>query len=193
MVMSTTCVVCLKKSQDYTIECACCGKTYCSDRCREQDHQPKLTHHKWHDYKHIYQQIMSLDQHIRLITICDINGKITYSDYREGIENLLSSEESKKSLKLAIDAWRTRSSLAPKTGRGKYVLAEYEKVKRITMPLGQNHLLYITTEVQAGHIDIIHNILEFPEQNRIIKEEVLLYIFFIELLLLNCLLPQLSY
>jgi len=162
--MSTTCVVCLKKSQDYAIECYCCRKTYCSDRCREQDHQVKITHHNWHDYKRIYGQIMNLDPNIRLITICDINGKIMYCDYREGTENLLSPEESKKSLKLAIDAWKTRSSLAPKIGRGKYVLAEYEKVKRITMPLGKNHLLYITTEVQADHTSIIRKILELPAQ-----------------------------
>ncbi|MFL6419252.1 MAG: hypothetical protein ACJ71P_07550 [Nitrososphaeraceae archaeon] len=68
------------------------------------------------------------------------------------------------SLKLAIDAWKTRSSLAPKIGRGKYMLAEYEKVKRITMPLGQNHVLYITTEVQADHNSIIHKILELAVQ-----------------------------
>ena len=109
---------------------------------------------------------MNLDPKNRLITICDINGKIMYSDYREGTENLLSPEESKKSLKLAIDAWKTRSSLAPKIGRGKYVLAEYEKVKRITMPLSKNHLLYITTEVQADHTSIIRKILELPAQRQ---------------------------
>jgi hypothetical protein len=89
-----------------------------------------------------------------------------YSDYREGTENLLSPEESKKSLKLAIDAWKTRSILAPKIGTGKYVLAEYEKVKRITMPLGKNHLLYVTTEVQADHDSIIHRILELATQKQ---------------------------
>jgi hypothetical protein len=109
---------------------------------------------------------MNIDPNIRLVTICDINGKIMYSDYREGIENLLSPEESKRSLKLAIDAWRTRSSLAPRIGRGKYVLAEYEKVKRITMPLGKNHLVYITTEVQINHDKIIRRILELPEQEK---------------------------
>ena len=166
MDMSTTCVVCLKKSQDYAIECSCCGKTYCSDRCREQDHQPKLTHHKWRDYKRIYEQIMNMDSKIRLITICGINGKIMYSDYREGTENLLSPEESKKSLKLAIDAWKTRSSLAPKIGKGKYVLVEYEKVKRIAMPLGKNHLLYITTEVGADHSSVIGKIGELAAQKQ---------------------------
>ena len=79
---------------------------------------------------------------------------------------MLSPEESKKSLKLAIDAWRTRSSLAPKIGRGKYVLAEYEKVKRITMPLGKNHLLYLSTEVQADHDSIIHRTLELLAQKQ---------------------------
>jgi adenine specific DNA methylase Mod len=35
-------------------------------------------------------------------------------------------------------------------GKGKYVLAEYEKIKRITMPLNDEHLLYITTEPEAN-------------------------------------------
>jgi hypothetical protein len=34
---------------------------------------------------------------------------------------------------------------------GMYVLAEYEKVKRITMPFGDDLLLYLTTEVGADH------------------------------------------
>jgi hypothetical protein len=166
MDMSTTCVLCGKKSQDYAIECYCCGKTYCSDICKEQDHQVKFIHHAWHDYKRIYEQIMNMDPKIRLVTICDINGKMMYSDYREGVENLLTPEESKKSLKLAINAWKIRSGLTPKIGKGKYVLAEYEKVKRITMPLGKNHLLYITTDVQADHSSMIRKILELAAQKQ---------------------------
>jgi hypothetical protein len=45
----------------------------------------------------------------------------------------LTPEESKMSLDLAINAWKTRGELAPKIGKGKYVLAEYEKSKRITL------------------------------------------------------------
>jgi hypothetical protein len=166
MDMSTTCVFCARKSQDYAIECYCCGKTYCSDRCKEQDHQVKFTHHKWHDYKHIYEKIINMDPNIRVVTICDINGKMMYSDYREGIENLLTSEESKKSLNLAVNSWKIRSKLAPKIGKGKYVLAEYEKVKRITIPLGKNHLLYITTEVEADHSSIIRKVVELALQKQ---------------------------
>jgi hypothetical protein len=35
---------------------------------------------------------------------------------------------------MALDSWKKRTKLAPSIGKGKYVLAEYEKVKRITIP-----------------------------------------------------------
>jgi plasmid stability protein len=110
------------------------------------------------DYRKLYQDIMELDPKIRLVTICDIDGRVMYSEHREGVRNLLTPEESKKSLELAVNAWKTRSELATKIGKGKYVLAEYEKIKRITMPLGHDILLYITTEPEADHSNIIHGI-----------------------------------
>ena len=103
---------------------------------------------------------MNMDPKIRLVTICDLNGKIMHSDHREGVENLLSPEESKKSLELAVNAWKTRSTLQSKIGKGKYVLAEYEKIKRITMPLSDNkHLVYITTEIPSNHEKIINGVI----------------------------------
>jgi hypothetical protein len=110
------------------------------------------------DYQHLHQEIMKLDPKIRLVTICDMNGKIMFSDHKAGVVNLLSPDESKRSLEMAINAWKERTKLAPKIGRGKYVLAEYEKIKRITMPFGDNHLMYITTEVQADHSKIINGV-----------------------------------
>jgi hypothetical protein len=112
------------------------------------------------DYRKLYQDIMKLDPKIRLVTICDVGGRVMYSEHREGVRNLLTLEESKKSLELAVNAWKTRGELSTKIGKGKYVLAEYEKIKRITMPLGDNdsHLLYLTTEPEADHSTIIRGI-----------------------------------
>ena len=110
------------------------------------------------DHKKIYEDIMNSDPKIRLVTISDLDGKIMHSGHRQGVTNLLTPEESKKSLELAIKAWKTRSELAPKIGKGKYVLAEYEKLKRITMPLGDDHILYITTEVEADDRGIIEKV-----------------------------------
>src|SRR5687767_12467783 len=114
------------------------------------------------NYQKLYQDIMDLDRNIRMVTICDTDGKIMHSDHRPGVTNLLTPDESKRSLEMAVDAWKSRIQLAPKIGRGKYVLAEYEKIKRITMPLGDNHLLYLTTEVNADHDKIIKGIRKIP-------------------------------
>jgi hypothetical protein len=115
------------------------------------------------DYEKMYEDIIKIDPNIRLVTICDSSGRVMYSQHREDIKNLLTPEESKESLELAVNSWKIRTKLAPKIGKGKYVLAEYEKIKRITMPLGgddddDHHLLYITTEVQADHSNIIRGI-----------------------------------
>jgi hypothetical protein len=110
------------------------------------------------NYQKVYQDIMGLDRNIRMVTICDTDGKIMYSDHRPGVTNLLTPDESKRSLEMAVNAWKSRIQLAPKIGKGKYVLAEYEKIKRITMPLGDRHLVYVTTELQANHDNIISQI-----------------------------------
>jgi len=108
--------------------------------------------------KQHYVDIINIDPKIRLVTICDANGQIMYSRHREGVQNLLSKEESKKSLELAMTSWKVRGELADKIGKGRYVLAEYEKIKRLTMPFGDELLLYITTEVEADHSRIYDSI-----------------------------------
>jgi hypothetical protein len=108
--------------------------------------------------KQHYKDIVNIDPNIRLVTICDAEGKMMYSRHRQGVKNLLSLEESKESLELAVNSWKIRSKLAPKIGKGKYVLAEYEKIKRITMPFGDDLLLYITAEPEADHSNVINRI-----------------------------------
>jgi len=118
------------------------------------------------NYQNIHSHIMNLDHKIRLVTICDSNGKIMFSDHRPGVINLLSPEESRKSLEMAVNAWKTRTQLAGKIGKGKYVLAEYEKIKRITMPLGNDHLLYITAEVEADHVKVLDGVKRLESELR---------------------------
>lgn len=109
------------------------------------------------NFQKTHSDIMNLDPKIRMVTICDLSGKIMFSDHRPGVTNLLTPDESKKSLEMAVNAWKTRSQLANKIGKGHFVLAEYDKIKRITMPLGE-HLLYITTDVDAHHSRILDGI-----------------------------------
>ena len=80
------------------------------------------------EYNELGKTILSMDSAIRFVTIFDTKDeKILYSEHNPGTTNLLSKEESQESLQLAINAWKTRSKLASKIGKGKYVLAEYRK------------------------------------------------------------------
>ena len=111
------------------------------------------------DYKSLFDKVMGIDSKIRFATIFDIDGKVLFSAHREGVQNLLSSEESKRSLQFAINAWKSRNEVSDKIGKGKYALVEYEKLKRITLPLDSEHILYITTDVEADHGPIIYRAL----------------------------------
>jgi len=111
------------------------------------------------DYKSLFDKVMGIDSKIRFATIFDIDGKVLFSAHREGVQNLLSPEESKKSLQFAINAWKSRNEVSDKIGKGKYALVEYEKLKRITLPLDSEHILYITTDVEADHGPIIYRAL----------------------------------
>src|SRR6478672_2445277 len=111
------------------------------------------------EYENTGKTIMNMDPTIRFVTIIDTNDeKVLFSEHNAGATNYLSKEESQESLQLAINAWKTRSKLISKIGKGKYVLAEYEKIKRITMPLDENHLLYITTEVGCDALSLVDKI-----------------------------------
>src|SRR6186997_606838 len=110
------------------------------------------------NFQKTHSDIVNLDPKIRMVTICDSSGKIMFSDHKPGVTNLLTPDESKKSLEMAVNAWKTRTQLANKIGKGHYVLAEYDKIKRITMPIDDNHILYITTEVNADHDKIIKSV-----------------------------------
>jgi hypothetical protein len=112
------------------------------------------------DYDKLSKDILDLDSKIRFVGVCDDSGETRFGGQREGEKNLLSPDESKKSNLQAMARWGLRNSLATKVGRGRYSMAEYEKIKRITIPLGIDHVMLVTTEVSANHMEIINNILK---------------------------------
>src|SRR5215203_3216518 len=118
------------------------------------------------DYVKLCKDILNVDPKIRYAGICDYSGETKYGGQREGVQNLLSPEETKRSNLQALARWSLRNSLAPKIGKGKYAMAEYEKIKRITFPLEDYHLLLITTEIPADHEEIIDKVLTMIEKSK---------------------------
>lgn len=117
------------------------------------------------DYDNLCKAVIDIDSKIRFAGICDESGEIKYGGQREGVADMLSSEETRKSNLQALARWGLRNSLSSKIGRGKYAMAEYEKIKRITIPLDDDHLLLITTEGQADHGKIISDTLKLLSVN----------------------------
>lgn len=95
-------------------------------------------------FEKLLQRIMDSDVNIRHIIVADLDGEIIEVNHREGVTNFLSSEETAASLKRAADAWKSRKQLAPKIGKGLYAVATFEKITRITFPLGENNLLFVS-------------------------------------------------
>jgi len=116
------------------------------------------------DYENLCKGILALDPKIRFAGVCDETGEIKYGGQRDGLANLLTAEETKRSNLQALARWGLRNSLASKVGKGKYAMAEYEKIKRITAPLDNDHLLLVTTEVDADHQNVIAKVLKLIQR-----------------------------
>lgn len=111
------------------------------------------------DYEAFCHEILRSDPGVRFAGIVDANGEIRYGGERPGITKLFTAEETKRSVLQAIDRWKLRNDLADRIGRGRYSMAEYEKLKRITVPIDETHLLLVSTEPSADHGKIIESIL----------------------------------
>jgi len=107
------------------------------------------------------EKLIRLSPSVRVVTVCDMNGKIVFSARSRKAKMLLSKKESMISLQLAVRAWKIRKKLERKLGACKYVLAEYGNIKRITMPAGRNHILYITTSGSFDHNKVIRKVRSF--------------------------------
>ena len=113
------------------------------------------------DFGKLCNEILLIDPKIRYAGICDETGETKYRGHREGVKTLLSSEETKKSNLQALARWALRNTLSRKVGKGRYAMAEYEKAKRITIPLEVQWIfIMITTEVDANHDRIIDHVLK---------------------------------
>jgi len=115
----------------------------------------------------LLQRIMDSNVNIRHSIVSDLDGNVKAVNHREGVTNYLSEDETAASLKRAASAWQARKALKPKLGDGKYAVAAFEKLTRITFPLGENHLLFVslgsdqirTDFNQAGQQQIIEHVL----------------------------------
>ncbi len=102
-------------------------------------------------YIDMVKKALKISPEIQFATVCNMLGEVKYSDHRSDAKNFLSKSERLKSIESATRAWSLRNEFASKIGKGEFVIAQYGKIKRIVIPLDNNHLLYMTTTKSADH------------------------------------------
>jgi len=102
----------------------------------------------------------------RIAIICDRDGNILWNSVRDNTTSYLSVDETKDSLRRSIDSWKERDKLSSKIGNGKYAIVAYDKIKRITLPLPNGHLLFVSLEGEEfGNVQNIMTIVNWVNAN----------------------------
>ncbi len=106
------------------------------------------------DFRNLLKKIMDSDPNIRHSIIADSEGNILATNHRPEIANFLSPEETAASLKRAAMAWKGRDELIPKIGKGLYAIATFEKITRMTFPLGDENLIFVSLGSDETRTDL---------------------------------------
>jgi hypothetical protein len=112
------------------------------------------------NYSKLCSLILGIEPQIRGVFVYHYNGELLGGGMRDDTESYLPSEEMTKSIYNTILRWKTRKSLYPFLGLGKYSITKYEKVTRITLPLDDHSILVVGMEVEMDHDIIIDKILQ---------------------------------
>ncbi len=114
------------------------------------------------EYKKLCDEILECDKKIRYVGTYDYG--VLYDKMRPGLKSHLSKEETELSLSQSIYRWSTRKKTAEKIGKPVFALAKYEKIYRVTVPIGGAGLILITTELDVNVIEIVDKILKIKNK-----------------------------
>jgi len=117
-------------------------------------------------YDKLYESILNLDPKVRFVAILNLQGKFVHKGYRKEIQSCLDSLYQMISVQQALESWHLRSQYVEQIELPKYAMAIYKMIRLYTLPIGQTHLLYITTEPDISHEMFIQDVLNLVEKHK---------------------------
>jgi len=90
-----------------------------------------------------------------------------YIKKRDDVETHLNSFDTIESMSDAVLRMEQREKYSQKIGNVYYVLAKYDKLNRITIPLGKDGLIMFSTEPEAECELLAEKVIEFKKKNEI--------------------------
>lgn len=119
------------------------------------------------DYEKICDRVLGASDKIRYVGIYDY-GQV-HDRMRRGLARYLTKEETEISLSQAVYRWSARKKAAEKIGMPAYAFTKYEKIFRITVPMGGAGLMLVSTEPDADIDGIVEDILRISRDSGLAK------------------------
>jgi hypothetical protein len=110
-------------------------------------------------FEEFCQLILGLDDSIRFVGIATLTGAVLSTRYRANLTPLLTEEETSLSIKSSVWRMESRRAIEEKLGKTLYVIATYEKIRRATIPVGEEGqaILIVSFDNEADAESIIRN------------------------------------
>jgi hypothetical protein len=118
------------------------------------------------EFNKLLESILNLDPGVRYVIVIDSQGQLVSGGQREGNQNYLDPIDQQLSIKHALESWQIRIQFADKIGEAKFALAVYEKLRRYTVPIDPNYLLYITTEPDISYHSFMDDVLNLVQMHK---------------------------
>jgi hypothetical protein len=119
------------------------------------------------DYEKFCSQILEIDSKIRFATVYDEWAVRVSGGMRTGLKNLLSERAENELVNLSILDWKARKDMSKWLGKTKYTLGEYDKAKRFSFYLGDDHLLLVSTEKDCDTDLIVDDVIKLYYSNQV--------------------------
>ena len=87
---------------------------------------------------------MDFNESVRFAAVANKKGEILWHSQRKGLKNIVPFEETKQTIQRVINSWQENANIKNHVGSGLYSISSYEKIKRISVPLDKDNVLFLT-------------------------------------------------
>jgi len=95
-------------------------------------------------YEQLLNMLMDFNESVRFAAVSDADGQLLWNSQRNGVSNIVPMEKTKTTMSRSRSEWDDYASSAEHIGNGMYSITSYAKIKRITIPLPDGKMLFIS-------------------------------------------------
>ena len=95
-------------------------------------------------YEQLLNMLMDFNESVRFAAVSDAGGQLLWNSQRNGVSNIVPIEKTKATMSRSRSEWDNYASTSEHVGNGLYSVTSYSKIKRITIPLSDGKMLFIS-------------------------------------------------